>query len=554
MFSRPRLQKTTLCIDVLFFSVLVYSVSGCASGIQCEADTDCGSCKRCDKGNCVVVEKCTNDEISEGMESGDTNSDKDIAKDTDTVVPRDTATDTKTDSSDDLDGSDGGAGSDSNEDDTEIPVKPGTADDCCSIACVDCSARGHICEKEKCVPRRCNGDEDCAKMFVCNDAWGYCVVASCEGQPDMTRCDVVTEPYMDRAFDICINGACVSPGCGDETCNVPGLYFPLPDTNQRNCYDDMEIAPCVRYGDFSGQDAQFGWDNSFEAVKRFSRIVSSAPVVVDNVTGLMWQGCEAGLSGEDCNVGGRANYNWKDALQLCENLNWGNYTDWRLPDKFALNSLADAGQTMPSLDTDAFLGVEDEAFLSSSSATSGTVWLFQSYSGCMEVVEKSYPYAVRCVRSDEEATPQLLRKKQNDDPIVEDKIAGLLWQGCVAGLEGPACDIGEAEIYTWKDALNYCNQLRWGDMTGWRLPNKNELHSVTNTKVYTEMANAEMFPNTPEHWLWSSTTFVDGPEMAWAVHATFGSVVHFNLKTEASSYNEMDDYTFLYYVRCVRDK
>jgi hypothetical protein len=42
-------------------------------------------------------------------------------------------------------------------------------------------------------------------------------------------CETLTNP--DRTYDICVNEACVSPGCGDTTCNVPAPHFPLADTN-----------------------------------------------------------------------------------------------------------------------------------------------------------------------------------------------------------------------------------------------------------------------------------------------------------------------------------
>ncbi len=51
-------------------------------------------------------------------------------------------------------------------------------------------------------------------------------IDDCAGAPDMTLCDFVTMP--DRWYDVCIDGACVSPGCGDETCNTPGAHFRIP--------------------------------------------------------------------------------------------------------------------------------------------------------------------------------------------------------------------------------------------------------------------------------------------------------------------------------------
>ncbi len=77
------------------------------------------------------------------------------------------------------------------------------------------------------VDPECPGDADCAEQTpICNENWGICVVASCDGQPDFTPCEVVTSP--DRSFDIRIDGECRSPGCGTVECNAPGRPVPLP--------------------------------------------------------------------------------------------------------------------------------------------------------------------------------------------------------------------------------------------------------------------------------------------------------------------------------------
>ena len=89
-------------------------------------------------------------------------------------------------------------------------------------------------------------------------------VASCVGQPDMTLCNIVTTP--DRWYDICVGGTCVSPGCGDASCNAPAPHFSIPANSD---HSHLQIIS-------SG----------------------SEPIVADLVTGLHWQGCDAGRSGE----------------------------------------------------------------------------------------------------------------------------------------------------------------------------------------------------------------------------------------------------------------
>lgn len=54
---------------------------------------------------------------------------------------------------------------------------------------------------------------------------------------------------------------------------------------------------------------------------------------------LEWQGCPAGLSGQDCSNGST---DWRAhsyALTYCDTLSWGGYGDWRLPNVDELRSL-----------------------------------------------------------------------------------------------------------------------------------------------------------------------------------------------------------------------
>ena len=176
----------------------------------------------------------------------------------------------------------------------------------------------------------------------------------CTGKGDFTPCVVVTTP--DRRYDICVAGVCVSPGCGDSTCNAPGPHFPLADTDERTCSNGSTgTIACPASGQaYYGQDAQYGWDTLHPESERFTRSLSvaSQPLVLDNVTGLTWQGCAAGLTGSDCATGQFATYAWQDAVAYCDALDWGGYQDWHLPDPYELDSIVDAGPT--GFDTTAF--------------------------------------------------------------------------------------------------------------------------------------------------------------------------------------------------------
>jgi hypothetical protein len=167
--------------------------------------------------------------------------------------------------------------------------------------------------------------------------------------------------------------------------NAPGPNWPLPDTNQRTCYNNSAAlgscpgtAGSLTCGDttFCGQDAQYGWDLTHTAAERFTRTATAEPVVTDNVTGLIWQGCAAGLTGSSCGLGSASRYTWGDALAYCDSLSWGGSSNWRLPDEYELHSIIDYGRSS-GVDPTAFPATPYSLFWSSSSydRSPSSAWL-----------------------------------------------------------------------------------------------------------------------------------------------------------------------------------
>ena len=135
---------------------------------------------------------------------------------------------------------------------------------------------------------------------------------------------------------------------------------------------------------------------------RFARSepVAGQPVVVDSSTGLVWQGCAAGLTGSGCASGGATTMNWQAALAYCEGLDWGGHTDWRLPDVNELASLVDDSRSSPAIDPAAFPATPSSYFWSSSSyaASSSDAWGVSFNYGYVYSVGKTSTYYARCVR------------------------------------------------------------------------------------------------------------------------------------------------------------
>jgi hypothetical protein len=114
---------------------------------------------------------------------------------------------------------------------------------------------------------------------------------------------------------------------------------------------------------------------------------------------------------------------------------------------------------------------------------------------------------------------------KKDEPVVMDKVTGLMWQGCAAGTRGLNCSQGTAQQMAWSKALEYCNTLKWGDKEKWYLPDEYEIHTIVDYGQDAPAINKTAFPNTPVDWFWTSSTSADKPEEAWYLSASEGALI-----------------------------
>lgn len=268
-------------------------------------------------------------------------------------------------------------------------------------------------------------------------------VADCAGQPDMTLCNVVTEP--DRSYDICVKGQCVSPGCGDSSCNVPAPHFVIPPTSDHHY---------------------------------FERVSGDEPVVIDLVTGLYWQGCVAGRAGDACEGDDPDQLTWADAFAYCDALSWGGFDDWYLPDAYEAVSIIDFSPDIPmsfnlALDTRLFPNPWSQTW-TSHLIREGKIYEVQMYgpsSWALSTAISGGPtseQSVRCVRrgfsrdagyTDTRFYPSV--PAAADEPVIDDVATGLMWQGCVAGRSGLPCE-GSVELIAISDLEHEpANTLPW---------------------------------------------------------------------------------------------
>jgi hypothetical protein len=137
--------------------------------------------------------------------------------------------------------------------------------------------------------------------------------------------------------------------------------------------------------------------------------------VSDTSTGLMWQ--------QDTAKDGQGNYDvmvWEEALNYCETLMLGGYSDWRLPTIKELRSLADCSRYNPSISTTYFPDTFSFSYWSSTTYvnTPALAWSI-NFASCNMTCDFKLPSEqyVRAVRA---GSGRILDIKANgsDGPVV----------------------------------------------------------------------------------------------------------------------------------------
>jgi hypothetical protein len=129
--------------------------------------------------------------------------------------------------------------------------------------------------------------------------------------------------------------------------------------------------------------------------------------------------------------------------------------------------------------------------------------------------------AQSCVANYPQTTPDEQFTVHNDGTVT-DKQTGLMWQQCLLGLSGTACEQGSAQSSTWEGALQQAGQIFAG-YSDWRLPNVKELLSIVEKQCSVPAINLTIFPNSPSSYVWSSSPHANGSNYAWGVDFGHGT-------------------------------
>ena len=356
------------------------------------------------------------------------------------------------------------------------------------------------CEKIEYSNGKC-GTEDFETYYCgCVDGWfwdGVKCVNPCEKNPCSTYENTTGECRgVNSSTYIC---DCAegyywwgqNKGCLEKRPDLANIC-----SGQTHCYDEMKKIKCPAEGeDFYGQDAQYALLGTC-VPKNYvlNDSVKDEPTVYDRNTDLEWQQ----------KIPHEAYLSWGNADNYCYTLNYAGHDDWRLPTFDELRTILDFDDS-PLANAKYFPDTPGELFWTSSFTSpeyeysvytvdfedgylgESTVSSPSSEDGCIRLS------AIRCVRGrpynlEHRHTAEI--KYEKDFAFYGNSATGLLWTKILPE---------ESEMIFWADYLKYCEELDAVGLSNWRLPNVNELYSISLRERYIDFGI-------------SSTTKLDNPE------------------------------------------
>lgn len=96
--------------------------------------------------------------------------------------------------------------------------------------------------------------------------------------------------------------------------------------------------------------------------------------------------------------------------------------------------------------------------------------------------------------------------------------SNLVFMRCSIGQtwDGAEC-LGDANTFTWKEALNTSIATEFAGQTSWRLPNIKELSVILERACVRPAINETIFPNTPSSDYWTNTPNIYNQGTAWSI-------------------------------------
>lgn len=220
-------------------------------------------------------------------------------------------------------------------------------------------------------------------------------------------------------------------------------------------------------------------------------------------------------------------------------------SSWRLPTNLEFLSIIDRSLEAPALDASYFPQSRSSSHYwntETSQPLEGRAWTVAVSTGRTIAVNKDNAYFVRLVSNTSgsdvntgvetqgycdnnslvPSTPSTEFDQTLDTNSVMHLKTGLEWKKCVIGQEwSDGSCVGTPTQLTWVQALQITSSPEY---QGWRLPNINELASLSEKCRSNPAINSQVFPASPASGVWSSSPGVTNGIYVWVVDFYSGRV------------------------------
>ncbi len=244
-------------------------------------------------------------------------------------------------------------------------------------------------------------------------------------------------------------------------------------------------------------------------------------IVTDTKSNLLWQDDISVMFDND---------KWIKADDYCNELEFGGYFDWRLPNIEELLSITNSSQT-PSINSN-FKHIEPTNYWSSTKLYDDDdedyIYNVNFANATYKLDKKEKSYHIRCVRGAEIKNLNHFRA-DTSAKVVIDKFRNLIWQDDLI-----------TKKMDFQEASEYCQNLVLATKCDWRLPTLEELITIIdfskkNLNIYDEFKNSSK-----DDFYWSST--IDSENSKYIRVVLFGGGNSGFAKKSANGY-----------VRCVQE-
>jgi len=189
-------------------------------------------------------------------------------------------------------------------------------------------------------------------------------------------------------------------------------------------------------------------------------------IITDSNSGLQWQ---------DNSIGSEST--WQSAIDRCEMLILGNYTDWRLPNIRELNSLVDRSKTNPTINL-VFQNIISDFYWSSTTISQGIAWYSNFLDGQDGFDFDNSSNYVRCVRTGISPSPSTITHHGVTYGTVTSPHTGKVWLDR---------NLGASQVcIAYNDSACYGDYYQWGRNTD----GHEKSNSITTDIQATDINNA----------------------------------------------------------------